>query len=56
MLKLALTRVLRYIKSNTDLSLCEMAEQHVEIFYGREPTPSRAYDLFTVGSQIFTSA
>jgi hypothetical protein len=45
MLKLALTRVLRYIKSNTDLSLCEMAEQHVEIFYGREPTPARAYDL-----------
>jgi hypothetical protein len=45
MLKLALTRVLRYIKTNTDLSLCEMAEQHVDIFYGREPTPARAYDV-----------
>jgi hypothetical protein len=45
MLELALTRVLRYLKSNTDLSLCEMADQHVDIFYGREPTPARGYDL-----------
>jgi hypothetical protein len=45
MLELALTRVLRYIKTNTDLTLCEMANQHVDIFYGREPTPARGYDL-----------
>jgi hypothetical protein len=46
MLELALTRVLRYLKSNTDLTLCEMATQHVEIFYGREPTPARGYDTY----------
>ncbi len=46
MLELALTRVLRYLKTNTDLSLCEMADQHVEIFYGREPTPARGYDIY----------
>ena len=46
MLELALTRVLRYLKTNTDLSLCEMADQHVDIFYGREPTPTRGYDTY----------
>jgi hypothetical protein len=46
MLELALTRVLRYLKSNTDLTLCEMATQHVDIFYGREPTPARGYDTY----------
>jgi hypothetical protein len=46
MLELALTRVLRYIKSNTDLTLREMATQHVDIFYGREPTPARGYDTY----------
>ncbi len=46
MLELALTRVLRYLKTNTDLSLCEMANQHVDIFYGREPTPARGYDTY----------
>jgi hypothetical protein len=45
MLELALTRILRYIKTNTDLTLCEMANQHVDIFYGRKPTPARGYDL-----------
>jgi hypothetical protein len=44
MLELALTRVLRYIKTNTDLTLREIALQHVDIFYGREPTPARGYD------------
>ncbi len=46
MLELALTRVLRYLKSNTHLTLCEMATQHVDIFYGREPTPARGYDTY----------
>jgi hypothetical protein len=45
MLELALTRVLRYIKSNTNLTLREMAAQHVDIFYGRGPTPARGYDI-----------
>ncbi len=34
------------ILHNTDLSLCEMADQHVDIFYGREPTPARGYDTY----------
>ena len=46
MLELALTRVLRYLKSNTDLTLNELANQHVNIFYGREPTPARGYDTY----------
>ncbi len=45
MLVVTLTRILRYIKSNTDLSLREIATQHVDIFYGREPPPARGYDL-----------
>jgi hypothetical protein len=46
MLELALYRVLRYLKSNTDLTLCELADQHVDIFYGRQPTPARGYDTY----------
>jgi hypothetical protein len=46
MLELALARVLRYLKSNTDLTLNELATQHVDIFYGREPTPARGYDTY----------
>jgi hypothetical protein len=45
-LNLTLTRVLRYLKSNTDLTLRELAEQHIHIYYGREPTPARGYDTW----------
>jgi hypothetical protein len=44
-LNLTLTRVLRYLKSNTDLTLRELAKQHIQIYYGREPTPARGYDI-----------
>ncbi len=46
MLELALTRVLRYLKSYTHLTLNELATQHIDIFYGREPTPARGYDTY----------
>lgn len=45
MLVITLTRILRYIKSNTDMSLREIASQHIDIYYGRVPTPARGYDL-----------
>lgn len=45
MLDVTLNRILRYIRTNTDLTLREMATQHVDIFYGREPAPVRGYDL-----------
>lgn len=36
-----LNRILRFVASNTDLTMRELATQHIDIFYGREPASAR---------------
>ena len=40
MVMTTLNRILRFLASNTDQTLRDLATQHIDIFYGRDLTPA----------------